>query len=230
MVIETSRPIREQVADIIRGYIIEGRMQPGQLITERELSRQLGVSTTPIKEAFRSLETEGLLITTPRSKTMVSEFAVQTLDQVSLLRSAMEGVAARVAVRNLDDVEIQQLEDLVEASLRFIKAGDVESTVATTSEFHRSLREACRNNYLIGLINTLTAFESGFRYKAHADRDEALLGYDEHRKLLQAIRSRDEDGTELLLREHIRRSSRHVLHEMNAKDAAADRHSLPPGR
>ena len=222
MEIETIKPIREQIADILRNEIIEGKLIPGEALTEREVSTRLNVSTTPVKEAFRILATEGLLLCSPRSKTMVSHFAIQSLQQVSLLRSAMEGVAASIAVANLTTLDIDEMGRYLDRSLQYIQNGDIELSMEINSKFHRVLREMCRNSYLLGLIETLRSFEYSFRLRALQNKEEAILGYNEHVEILRAVRDRDASRAEILLRDHIRRSSDYVLGDMTASKSSEE--------
>jgi DNA-binding GntR family transcriptional regulator len=96
-------PIRDQVVEIIREMILNGELKPEQQLSERQLGRELHVSTTPIKEAFRILQSEGLLYSVPRKGSFVSEFSKRNVLQTVYIRGAMEGVAAYFACQNITD-------------------------------------------------------------------------------------------------------------------------------
>ena len=98
--IKINLPLREQVCNIIRGRIYRGELESGTMLSERSVSRELGISTTPIKEAFRVLTAEGLLVTLPRKGAQVTDVATN-LEYVNFIRSALEGVAAYLAARNI---------------------------------------------------------------------------------------------------------------------------------
>lgn len=94
-----SKPLREQVADIVRGMILRGEIKAGEQISERTIGQMLHVSTTPVKEAFRSLQAEGLIYTRPRRGSFVSEISIDNMLEIAFMRSALEGVAAYYAAK-----------------------------------------------------------------------------------------------------------------------------------
>ena len=96
-------PIRDQIADILRRKIIRGELENDEKLSERRISAELNVSTTPVKEAFRQLQAEGLIYTLPRKGSYVSVNVVEHMYQVILLRSAIEGVAAYMAAKRMND-------------------------------------------------------------------------------------------------------------------------------
>ncbi len=209
--IKLNRTIREQIADIIRQEIITERLKPGQQIVEREISNLLNVSTTPVKEAFRTLESEGLMISIPRRGTFVTDFAKQSIEQTNIIRSSLEGAAARIAAARMDKEQIDELEKLLKLAKGYLNAGKLEEAVKINTKFHQTIRNAGNNSFLISSIKTLKSYENTFRYKALEDPDEREKGYNEHFSILQAIKAGDLELVETLMRNHIRRSSMHVM-------------------
>ena len=211
--IKTVKPIREQIVSILRKRIIKGEYAPGQLIVEREVSAELGISATPVKEAFRILETEGILTSLPRIGTVVSEFARQNFEHTTIILSAMEGVAARLATEALSDSEVLELSILLKSAKDFLDSEDLESAVRINAKFHRNIRAATKNRYLVQMIETLYSYEQEFRYQALQDLNQRRIGYEEHLSILEAIRVRDCDLAETRMRNHVRRSALHIISE-----------------
>lgn len=206
-----NRPIREQIASIIRREIISGQLQPGQQIVEREISNSMNVSTTPVKEAFRMLEAEGLLSSIPRKGTVVTEFTKQNMEQINLLLSSLEGVAARIAVSSLDDACIAKLSGLLACAKDYLNDGNLEDAVKINTEFHKRIRLASNNPFLIQTIETLHSYEQYFRYKALKNLEERHKGYEEHLAILEAIKKKDFELVETLIRNHVRRSAMNMM-------------------
>lgn len=107
------KSLRELVVEKIREGIVSGYFKEGEHLKERDLSSMMGISTTPIKEAFRILENEGMLVTVPRKGTFVSEYASTSIEEILLLRASVESLCARLAALKMSDEELHELEKLV---------------------------------------------------------------------------------------------------------------------
>src|SRR5699024_9298590 len=100
----------EIVVESLREAIVTGQLKPGEHLIERDLSEQMGISTTPIKEAFRILGNEGLVITIPRKGTYVSELVETNIKEVSMLRAVIEGLSAELAAVKINEEQIKKLD------------------------------------------------------------------------------------------------------------------------
>lgn len=209
--LKKSEPIREQVASLIRREIITGNLYPGQQIVEREISERLKTSTTPVKEAIRVLVAEGLLSSIPRRGTFVSEFARQSLEQITIMRSALEGVAAHIATLHFNQLDIAELEELLNEAEQYLHDGNLEEAVNINTEFHKKIRNACNNLFLIRIIENLNTYEKEFRYNALKDLNERKIGFNEHQEILEAIKRIDCESVENRMRAHVRRSANYVM-------------------
>lgn len=209
--IKQSEPIRDQIASLIRKEIIKGRLKPGQQIFEREISELLSISTTPIKEAIRVLVSEGLLSSFPRKGTFVSEFARQNMEQITLIRSALEGAAAHIATLLFRRIDIKEIEELLNRAEAYLKDDNLNEAVLINTLFHKKIRNACNNNYLIRSIENLDSYEKEFRYKALKNIEERKKGFQEHKEILEAIKQFDCESVENLMRNHVRRSAKYVM-------------------
>jgi DNA-binding GntR family transcriptional regulator len=209
--IEIPLPITHLVADSIRRSIISGELTSGQKISVAEIGSLFKVSTTPVKQAFKMLQSEGLLITKPRSGTIISDFAKKSLEQTTVIRSGLEGAAAHLAALLITSEELEKLESILKRSDAAIKKNDLNSLITQNTYFHKTVREATKNSYLINLIERLISFDYSFRRSALQTLEERKLGSKEHWEVYKFIKEKNPDKAERALVEHIRRSSSVVV-------------------
>ena len=122
-----SKPLREQVADIVRGMILRGDLKAGEQISERTIGQMLNVSTTPVKEAFRSLQAEGLIYTSPRRGSFVSEISIDNMLEIAFMRSSLEGVAAYYAAKNATDSHLAEMGRILDMVYPLLSLKDEKS-------------------------------------------------------------------------------------------------------
>ncbi|GAA5647398.1 MULTISPECIES: GntR family transcriptional regulator [Vibrio] len=194
----------------LTGYLIEaivnGEILPGSKISEPELARRFEVSRGPLREAIMRVEGLGLIERVPHVGARVITFSFEKLLELYAVREALEGMAARLAARYISDEEIHALEQLlsthsehidqVEGSSYFHQHGDFD--------FHYRIIKASRNSKLVALLcDELYHLLRMYRYqspRSHSRPNEAL---NEHKFILQAIKNRDEELAEMLMRRHI---------------------------
>ncbi|MGI6029531.1 MAG: GntR family transcriptional regulator [Candidatus Heteroscillospira sp.] len=206
-------PLREQVANIIRKMIITGELQAGSPISERQISQSLGVSTTPVKEAFRILESEGLMYAIARKGSFISSFPKKNMLQIVFMRSSLEGVAAYFAALNADEADIAEMEEALACSGRIVAEDVLSTEIAVHNEiFHDCLRSSSKNEYLVSLIRNMRSVDSAVRtVAATSDHEEPPRAQKEHLAILDAIKQRDSARAEQLMVAHVRRVGEFVL-------------------
>jgi DNA-binding GntR family transcriptional regulator len=212
--IEIPLPTSDLVADSIRRGIIYGDLKIGQKISVAEIAAMLNVSATPVKQAFKMLQTEGLLLTKARSSTIVSDFARQNLENIAIIRSALEGSAAFIAAQIITSGQLKNLEEILKEGDKAIERKDLEFLVVQNTRFHKSLREVSCNSYLVNLIERLVSFDYSFRYSALQTLDERRLGRDEHWEIFANLREHNPEGSEKALVAHIRRTAFKVVAQL----------------
>lgn len=206
-------PLREQVANIIRKMIITGELRAGNPISERQISQELGVSTTPVKEAFRVLESEGLLYSVARKGSYISVQSRKNLMQVVFMRSSLEGVAAFFAAANAAEEDIEAMEKALCMSGKLIEKNELNQDVAEYNEqFHMRLRQAAGNDYLLSLIRNMRSIDDAVRkVAAVSDEVEPPRAQKEHLAILDAVKKHDSVLAERLMVAHIRRVGEFIL-------------------
>lgn len=210
-------PIREQVADIIRKMIVNGELKADQQISEREISQMLMVSTTPVKEAFRVLQSEGLLYSIPRKGSYISKLSRKNILQTVFMRGALEGVAAFFAARSATYNEIMIMEEALNCAGELVDKAQLTSEIAVrltenNNLFHSTLRSASKNTYLVGLIDNMRSIDQSIRSVALTSTiDECIRAQKEHLAILKAVKEQNSEKAEQLINAHVRRVGIYVL-------------------
>lgn len=205
--------LAEQVFHRLRSQIVEGEIPPGSKISEPELSRTLGISRGPLREAIGRLEAGGLLVRRANVGARVVELSLDQLLEIFLIREALEGLAARLAAERMPEQEIDELKGLLEqhriqveqeaGRAYFQKEGDLD--------FHYRIVQGSRNERLIQLLcDDLYHLVRMYRYQFGMASPRARRGLQEHVHILDAIRERDAEMAEMLMRGHVRASRRNV--------------------
>lgn len=213
--IAESIPIREQIANILRKMIINGDLKAGDMLSERRFSELFNVSTTPVKEAFRLLQAEGLIYTKPRSGSYVSDISVEKMLQIIYMRSALDGVAARFAAILATDEELEYVGCILEEAGQLIEQNASGDEISDkNARFHEELRNLTQNDYLISLIHNINAIDSTFRSIAlNRGPVEHHRSHKEHTAIFEAVKNRRPDEAETLMQLHIRRVAQYVVRD-----------------
>jgi len=195
----------DAVYEALRRNILDGELPPGHRLRSDVLANELKVSRTPVREALRKLETEGL-VDASRSGLVVRQSSEEDLVEIFYLREALEGMAARLAAENATRAEIDELHALFEDMEAVAARGDIALVRKLTGEFHLLVCRASHNKRLIqslqGLLDHVRQAQSSTLYMPGRPAD-ALK---EHRALLRAIEKRDPDLAETLARQHRRKT------------------------
>lgn len=184
-------PLRDLVFNTLRHAILLGELKPGERLMEIKLGKRLGVSRTPIREAIRMLELEGLVIMTPRKGAEVSQITKKDLEDVLEVRSALEKLAIELACRNITKAELLLLR---QANLEFkeaVKENDITLLAEKDVAFHDIIFSATGNRRLIQMINNLR--EQMYRYRLEYLKDEKSREglIKEHETILYNLEQRD---------------------------------------
>jgi DNA-binding GntR family transcriptional regulator len=200
----SAAPLRRNVVDALRTAIIEGRLAPGARLTERELIDMTGVSRTVIREALRQLESEGVIETIPNKGPIVRQLTLAEAKDLYLIRSVLEGLAARMFVANAGDDDIAQLENALDETFAAYRGGDPEIILKAKNRFYDTLFRGAGSETLSSMIATLhariwrwRALGLGHPRRSPSRSDESVGGL---RNLLEAIKRRDADAAEEIAR------------------------------
>ncbi len=189
------RPVnlREQVVEQVRQAIIEGRLRPGDHMVEATLTKQLGVSRTPLREALILLEREGLVETVPNRGTFVRRYSEADIEDIFSIRVALENFAAERTVARLGDIDFIRLEALVSEQKSYIVEDDFKKVRAADMRFHRYFLERSEHPYLLRSWSEIVAQLAALLYlraETNPEYDEGQV-IEDHQNILSAYRARD---------------------------------------
>lgn len=196
-------PLRDVVFNTLREAILRGDLVPGERLMELQLAAKLGVSRTPIREAIRMLEQEGLAITIPRKGAIVAGMTEKDMQDVLEIREALEELSVQVACDKITEEEIARLRENMENFEESLKSGDLKRMAEADVEFHDVIYQATDNPKLINMLNNLR--EQMYRYRVeylkNPSNHEQLLR--EHEAIYRGIMEKDKDAVTEMIRKHI---------------------------
>jgi DNA-binding GntR family transcriptional regulator len=198
--IEKHLTLRESILETIRDAIISGALKPGEKVAEPELAERFGISRTPIREAFRQLETEGYLKVVPRKGAVVVSFSQRDVEEFYAIKSILEGYAARSACEKLTPREIDKLQTINDKLALLAKESDVKLFFKVHNNFHELFIKAADNEKLAELITNLVGRFQRLRIASMSQPGRMDFSVREHQKIIDAFRNKDADLAEKLVR------------------------------
>ena len=184
-------PLRDVVFNTLRQAILTGELKPGERLMEIHLANKLGVSRTPIREAIRKLELEGLVTMIPRRGAEVAQITEKSLQDVLEVRRSLDALCAELACARISDEEIEALNVACKAFEEATMKGDIREIAAADVALHDIIIEATGNKRLVQLVNNLA--EQMYRYRFEYIKDKSVYPrlIEEHRIMYNAIRGKD---------------------------------------
>lgn len=203
MIIDNYLPLRDVVFITLREAILKGEIEPGERLMEIALSQKLGVSRTPIREAIRKLELEGLVIMTPRKGAVVAEITLKDLQDVLEVRMNLEKLAVELACNKATAEDIDELKKLHKEFKETLQQEDLTVVAEADVKFHDAIYRITDNKRLIQILNNLR--EQMYRYRLEYIKDDKYrnLLVDEHAGIIEAIENRDVDMAKDYSEKHI---------------------------
>lgn len=215
--------LAEHVFQALQGAILNGELKPGEKLREPELAARFGTSRGPLRDALRRLEARRLVTNTPHSGARVVSLSGAQLAQLYEVREALEGMTCRLAAQNMTDGEIEELEQLLQAHEAEVerRLGKQYFQQEGDLDFHYRIAAGCRNDMLrTALCEDHYQLMRLYRHKYSSRFGRPVRALAEHRQILQAIRDRDGELAEILMRRHIRKA-REAFEQHIAAAAAA---------
>jgi DNA-binding GntR family transcriptional regulator len=213
------KTIRELLFKHLRHLIISGQFEPGQKLVEEDLAARFKVSRTPVREAIRKLEIEGLVQYQPRRGVVVTGFSAEDIDEIYATREVLEGLAARLAAAHATEGEVQELGRHLDQMNRAAAQGDVERSAQIHTRFNGLLYRMGRNRRLLAMLTQLSEYIEHGKLVSLGRAGRAHEIRAEHEAMFEAIARRDPDAAEQAAR----------LHVANARRAFFGQTRLPPG-
>ncbi len=212
-------PLREVVFNTLRQAIIQGEFQPGERLMEVTLANKLGVSRTPVREAIRMLELEGLVVMIPRKGAEVANITVKDLKDALEVRMAMEALSVKLACERIDEAGKEELKDACMKFKEAINSKLVPAIVEGDEAFHNTIYKISQNQKLINIAQNLR--EQVYRYRVEYVKDfsyhEKLIK--EHDLITMAILRGDKEAAEKIMNEHIYNQEQIVIRNVTNQNA-----------
>ena len=180
----------------------EGRLNPGDRLRETELAERLGMSRTPVREAIRQLEADGIVTHVPRQGATIRTLDYAEVMELYEMRAVLEGTAARLAARAASDIEI---EELIDMNQQMAQLGNAPEAFVLNRQFHAALLDAAKNRFLARSIHTL---QKALGPTTLTEPDRAAKAVEEHFGVLDAIKAREGALAEAAMRAHIEAAQR----------------------
>ncbi|MCU0504731.1 MAG: GntR family transcriptional regulator [Chloroflexi bacterium] len=202
----THKQLWETIADALRDEILDGHLAAGSRLVETELAERFGVSRGPVRDALAELAREGLAVDLPRRGTFVSSLTEADLDEVYVIRRAIEEAAVRLAVERASEADLEGLRGaLLEVEAAYAR-GDLATAWEADMSFHRAYCRLSGNGRLLALFDEMASQTVLLMRTALATR--ASLGWtppvEYHRRIADAIAARDADGAAAAVGDHYR--------------------------
>lgn len=196
-------PLRDVVFNTLREAILKGELQPGERLMELQLASKLGVSRTPIREAIRMLEQEGLAVTMPRKGAEVARMTLKDMEDVLEVREALDELAARIACAKINDEQLENLKSIRDEFKKSLDSGDVKKIAEEDVRFHDAIYEATDNAKLIALTNNIR--EQMYRYRVEylKDQNNYPILIAEHDAIVNALEQRDKEMVTAEMHTHV---------------------------
>lgn len=188
-----------------------GLLRPGDRLTETELAQRLGLSRTPVREAIRQLESDGLVTHVPRFGAVVRTLDPAEITELYEMRAVLEGTAAQFAARAAVEIE---LDDLEEINAAMLAATTPRERYEANRQFHWMLLNAARNRFLVKTVEAVQKTLLILGPSTLEERARSEEAFTEHTDLLAALRARDGSGAEAAMRSHIEAAHRARLRQM----------------
>ncbi len=211
-------PLRDIVFKTLREAIITGDLKPGERLMEIKLANELGVSRTPVREAIRKLELEGLVIMTARKGAEVAPINEKDLKEVLEIRKSLESLACELACRNASTEDIVKMRVLNEAIEKAIKEENIEEITKQDVDFHEAIYETTRNDRLVHMLHQLKEHIFRYRFEYIKDMKNKETIVEEHKKIIVAIEQNNVKAACKEIERHIEVQEKYILNTL-IKDA-----------
>ena len=196
-------PLRDVVFSTLREAILKGELKPGERLMELQLAEKMGVSRTPIREAIRMLQQEGLAVTIPRRGAEVAAMTEKDMEDVLQVREALEILAVQLASEKITKEQIAELEERLKAFEQAVETAEVKQIAQSDIDFHDLIYTAAENPRLVVLLNNLR--EQIYRYRVEYLKDEKNYPrlIEEHRQIMQGLKERNEQYVVEMTKKHM---------------------------
>jgi GntR family transcriptional regulator, rspAB operon transcriptional repressor len=200
-----------KVHEYVREKIFIGQIVPGQRLVEATIAKEIGVSRTPVREAFHNLQKDGLIESIPRVGYRVLPISREEVIQICKIREALEIIAANWAMQKSYETLVEELSGIIAKSEEKIKENDVQSYAGLDTQFHETIARLSGSSHIMEITQVLRRHMLRHRVASFFHTDVFVRALDGHKLIYKAIERRDPDEVERAIRYHLDLSLRDIL-------------------
>jgi DNA-binding GntR family transcriptional regulator len=205
-----SLSLRGRVFVRLENDILNGKYKPGESLNESKVANELNVSRTPVREAIRQLELEGLVAYVPNKGSTVKGLSTEDIDDIFEIRMKIEGMAAKRAAANITLAQLKELKEVVEFEEFYTQKGDTEQILKLDTKFHEIIFKASGSRLLDRTLTSFHHYIQRARNLSLKDKERAKKALIEHMAIMKAIEVHDKDQAEMLMSQHILNASENI--------------------
>lgn len=203
--------LRGQIFNKLRNRILKGEYKEGELLQEIKISELFGVSRTPVREALKQLELEGLVTMLPNKGAKVSTISDNDIKDIYDIRCLIEGLAARWAAEKITDEQLNNMKKILDLAEFYTLKNDINSIAEQDSKFHKALYEACSSKYLQHILTDFHQYSQQARLKSLSNPDRTKVSLEEHKAIFYALKQRDSQKAEICANKHVENAKMNLL-------------------
>jgi len=204
-------PLREVIFNTLRQAIILGELKPGERLMEVHLAEKMGVSRTPVREAIRKLELEGLVNMVPRKGAHVADLSVKDIMDVLEVRACLDGLATSLAATRITQDEIKELKHIHTQFINYIEKDNLQGSIKKDVEFHDVIYRSSRNERLIQITSNLREQVQRFRVIYLKDYSNTKDIINEHNDIIDALIAKDPSKAQEVAQKHIKKQEETII-------------------
>ncbi|MDI3480605.1 MAG: hypothetical protein PWQ97_260 [Tepidanaerobacteraceae bacterium] len=195
--------LRSKIYHHLKNAILNGVYKPGESLIELKVAKELGVSRTPVREAIRQLELEGLVSSIPNKGVVVEGITEQDVEDIYTIRKMIEGLAARWAAEKISDEQLKEMKDILDLMEFYTEKGEIDKVSELDTQFHDIIFRACDSRPLESVLTNFHHFIQRARLVSIKSTGRAPVSLEEHRKIYNALASHDPDAAEKAMIRHV---------------------------
>ncbi len=209
--------LTDEIVDIIRERILKGEYKIGEKIKENQIASELRVSRTPIREAFKQLENEGLIDYIPNRGCFAKGFTRRDIEDLYAVRKALEILAVEWAVNRINQAEIDKLQEQSDLMEFYTARKDGKKVLEINSDFHAVIYNASGSRFMAQVLRSYKEYIDQTRKVIFDERDYLEEIFQEHKAVLEAVKNRDVEGAKEAMAKHLDGSKRRAEFIYNVK-------------
>lgn len=218
MIIKKSKSIREKVYDILKEMIIDGKISPGERIIETDYCNRFQISRTPLREAIRMLELEGLVESQSTGGVVVKKVTKQEIYEIYRIRIALESIILEEVIKNITDRDIKKIDTVLKDTKEALNVKKEETVFSLFSEFNNLLYDVAKLPKVTTLIHNINSYMKRFRKLSVKDTSRKQIAFEDHLAILLAIKNKDLDKAIEINKQHLEKSMNFILSQFTAEE------------